>query len=345
MTESLKVLVYGAGAIGTYVGGSLALKGHEATFQEIPKAADYLRVNGLRLNIKNQTKTIEAPRVTTSVEESLKHGPYDVSIFALKSFDTEAALKQILPYSVDFPPVLCLQNGVENEAAISKVVGKDKVITGTVTSALGKPGPGEVVLERLRGIGIAEGHPLSEKLVAAFSDAVLNAQLFQNAMAMKWSKLLTNLLANASSAILDMPPAEIFANPSLYRLEVLQLREALDVMRAQNIPAVDLPGTPVQALAFAIRSLPLWLSHPLLARAVGGGRGEKMPSFHIDLHNGRGLSEVAWLNGAVIRSGKESGIKTPVNQLLTETLTQLTTKQIPLDTYAHKPERLIEQLP
>ena len=344
MTESLKVLVYGAGAIGTYVGGSLALKGHGVTFQEIPKAADYLQANGLQLNINGETSSLEKPRVTTSVEESLKYGPYDVAIFALKSFDTEAALKQIQPHSAEFPPILCLQNGIENEAAIARVIGKEKVITGTVTSALGKPGPGEVTLERLRGIGIAAGHTLSEKLVKAFNEADLNGQLFQNAAAMKWSKLLTNLLANASSAILDMPPAKIFASPQLYRLEIMQLREALAVMRAQNIRVVDLPGTPVRALAFAVRSLPLWLSRPLLARAIGGGRGAKMPSFHIDLHNGRGLSEVNWLNGAVVRTGNELGIKTPVSQLLTNTLTQLTTKQTPLDIYQHKPEILLGQL-
>ncbi|KAA3648737.1 MAG: 2-dehydropantoate 2-reductase [Chloroflexi bacterium] len=345
MSAPLKILVYGAGAIGTYVGGSLALNGHEVTFQEIPQAAEYLRENGFRLNIDGQTKTIIGSSITASVKESLEQGPFDVCVFALKSYDTEAALKQIAPHSTDFPPILCLQNGVENEAAITEVLGPDKVIAGTVTSALGKPGPGEVTLERLRGVGIATNHPLSRKLAEAFNEAGLNAQLFRNAAAMKWSKLLTNLLANASSAILDMPPGEIFANPSLYKLEIMQLREALAVMRAQNIPVVDLPGTPVRALAFAARSLPLGISRPLLTRAVGRGRGAKMPSFHIDLHSGRGKSEVGWLNGVVAGIGKELSIKTPVNQLLAETLSQLTSGQMPLDKYQHKAKDFLRQLP
>ena len=210
MSEPLKILVYGAGAIGTYIGGSLAIHGHQVIFQDIPKAVNYLRTNGLYLTIDGETKAIPEPRLTTSVEESLKHGPFDVAIFALKSYDTAAALEQIKPHASSFPPILCLQNGVDNEAAIGNVIGKEKVITGTVTSALGKPGPGQVVLERLRGIGIAANHPLAARLVAAFSDAGLNAELFQIPAAMKWSKLLTNLLANASSAILDMLPGEIF---------------------------------------------------------------------------------------------------------------------------------------
>ena len=156
--------------------------------------------------------------------------------------------------------------------------------------------------------------------------------------------MLTNLIANASSAILDMPPAEIFANPNLYRLEVEQLRETLAVMQAQSINVVDLPGTPVRLLAFAVRTLPLAISRPFLAKAVGSGRGGKMPSFHIDLHSGRGKSEIDYLNGAVVRAGQKTGIPTPVNQVLTETLLKLTRSESSISQFAHQPERLLEQL-
>ena len=66
---------------------------------------------------------------------------------------------------------------------------------------------------------------------------------------MKWSKMLTNLPANATSAILDMTAAEVFAHPGLFRLEMRMLRETLAVMRASRIRVVDLPGVPVRALA------------------------------------------------------------------------------------------------
>jgi 2-dehydropantoate 2-reductase len=162
---------------------------------------------------------------------------------------------------------------------------------------------------------------------------------------MKWSKMLTNLIANATSAILDMSPAEIFANPDLYRLEIEQLRETLAVMQVKNIQVVDLPGTPVRLLAFAVRYLPLVISRPFLSKAVGGGRGGKMPSFHMDLHSGRGKSEVDYLNGAVVRAGKETGVPTPVNQLLTETLLKLTNGETALTEFAHQPEQLLQFRP
>lgn len=348
----LKVLVFGAGAIGTYFGGSLALAGQQVVFVEQPKVVEDLRLRGLRLDLtldkRRQTK--DASRVdpvsfviVSSLDEALRYGPFDVALFALKSFDTQYALDEIKPYADKIPPILCLSNGVSNEPMIAEALGKDKVIYGTVTSAIGRRGAGDIVLERLRGVGVAQGHPLSEKLNTTFNAACLNSQLFDDAHSMKWSKMLTNLLANPTSAILDMTAREVFANSDLYKLEIEMLRECLAVMDAQGYKVVDLPGTPVRALAFATK-LPLWLSKPVLSRAAGTGRGGKMPSFHIDLHSGRGKSEVGYLHGEVVRAGKKCNVATPVNKVLTETLLGLTNKEIPLEEFAHKPEKLLSRI-
>jgi 2-dehydropantoate 2-reductase len=348
----LNVLTFGAGAIGTYIGGSLALAGHNVVFVEQAEVADELRERGLRLGLSldKRRKAKEAFLIDPSsfvtasnLEDALRYGPFDLAIYALKSFDTVSAMEGVEPFADKMPPILCLSNGVDNEPAIARVLGPDKVIYGTVTSAIGRHAAGDIVLEKLRGMGVAASHPLSNRLVAAFNDALLNAQKFEDADSMKWSKMLTNLLANPTSAILDMSAAQIYANKDLYELEIAMLRECLSVMAAQKIEVVDLPGTPVRALAFAI-GLPLWLSRPLLARAAGVGRGGKMPSFHIDLHSGRGKSEVDYLHGAVVRAGKKTNVPTPVNELLTETLLALTNGEIPLEEYAHQPEKLLSKL-
>jgi 2-dehydropantoate 2-reductase len=204
---------------------------------------------------------------------------------------------------------------VENEPEIALALGVDKVIHGTVTSAIGRRGPGDIVLEKLRGMGVAAGHPLSERLVSVLDAAYLNCRLFPNAASMKWSKI-TSLLANPHRD-LDMTAAKAL-NRDLYQLEIRVLRECLAVMEAQDIPVTDLPGTPVRLLAFAT-GLPWWLSKPFLSKAAGAGRGSKMPSFHIDLQSGRGRSEVEYLHGAVARFG--AGFP-PVNRLLTDTADQ-----------------------
>jgi len=342
-------LIFGIGAIGAYVGGSLALaeqtgrRSNRVVFVDRPAVAAEIRRTGIHLNIAGRNQVLHAPQVADSLEEALLSGPFDVAVFALKSYDTLNALEGMLPHLSQLPPFLCLQNGVDNEPTLQSLLGEGRVIAGTVTSAIGKAGPGQVALERKRGMGVAAGHALSLPIVQSLTEAGLNARLYPNAADMKWSKLLTNLLANASSAILDLTPAEIFSHPRLFRMEIAALREALQVMKAQGIHIVDLPGTPVRALALATR-LPAWLSRPLLQRAVGGGRGGKMPSFYLDLHSGSGKSEVGYLNGAVARHGERLGIPTPVNKLLTEVLLSLTRGETDPAEFARQPEKLLSRL-
>ena len=342
MDQKLSILCIGTGAIGTYIGGSLALHGHHVTFIDQPEVIASLHSSGLSVEITGQNFTVENPDLSSSLGTVLEKNVYDLCLFALKSYDTDSAISMMLPFRDKIPSILCLQNGVDNEPKLTKQFGENRVIPGTVTSAVGKKGNGSIVLEKLRGVGIASGHSLSPVLVDAMNKAGLSAKIYPNAASMKWSKMLTNLLANASSAILDMTPSQILADPALFRLEVTQLREALNVMKKQNILVTDLPGTPVRLLAFAVKSLPFSISKIALARAVGRGRGAKMPSFHIDLYSNRGRSEVGYLNGAVVRSGEKYGIPTPINGVLCQVLQDLTDKKIPISSFKHQPGKLLE---
>jgi 2-dehydropantoate 2-reductase len=339
----MKVLFFGAGAIGTYIGGSLALAGYPVAFIEQPEPAAALRKTGLRLTIANHTHTVPTPEVYASPAEGIAKAHADLMVFALKSYDTEAVTQTLIPMAGQLPPALCLQNGVENEAALEKAFGAGRVIAGTVTSAVGRGAVGEIRLERLRGMGIAGGHALSESIADAFQKAGLRAALFADARSMKWSKLLTNLLANASSSILEMTPAEVYRHPMLFRLERYMLRECLRVMRALDARVVDLPATPVRLLAFGAQFFPAGLAQPLLQRAVGGARGGKMPSFYIDLQSGRGKTEVRWLNGAVARFGAQAGIATPVNAMLTETLEGLAAGSLERAVFRKNPQALLSR--
>ena len=341
MAVRLNWLIYGAGAIGTYIGVSLILHGQKVVFIEQPAAASEILEHGLRLNIRGQEHRILHPEMTSDIPLALRKASFDIAVFALKSYDTHAFLDAMLPYVHLLPPVLCLQNGVENEAAIETIMGKGNVIAGTVTSSVRRRGPGDVLLERLRGVGVASGHPLSTTITQGLSESGLNAQLISSASAMKWSKMLTNLLANASSAILDMTPEEILHHPRLYAMEITQLREAILVMRAHHINLANLPGTQVKPFAWLVDNLPPWLSRFLLSRIASQGRGHKMPSFHIDLYSGSQRSEVDYLNGAVVRFGAMLNIPTPVNVWLNQTLQSLTQGKLPLEIYSHQPDKYL----
>ncbi|MCD4801608.1 MAG: ketopantoate reductase family protein [Anaerolineales bacterium] len=339
-----RFLIYGAGAIGTYIGGSLSLQGHQVVFLERDQDLKALQSRGLRMDIDGTQYQIPSPTCISSLDE-IKESKFDLIILALKTYhlvDILPDLKRLRKY---LPPILCLQNGVESEKILADHIGEDLVIPGTVTSAVERKGKGDITVRRLRGMAAADNHPISREILPIFNQAGLNLKLYAQPESLKWSKLLTNLMGNASSAILNLTPAQIYSDPDLFDLEHKQLRETLKVMSRMGIPPVNLPGVPVKLLALVVKYLPRQLSRPIFLKAIGGGRGGKMPSFHIDLYNGRGKSEVDQLNGAVVRAGKKIDVPTPVNQLFTRVLCSLILGEEPIKKYANKPEVLLALLP
>lgn len=342
--RKLRVLTFGAGAIGTYIGGSLALQGHQVIFLEREEKFPALREKGFFLEHNQGRDHLPRPELAPDLKTALSGTAFDLAIFALKSYHNPRVITDLERYRDSFPPLLCLQNGISNEKQLAGALGEEKIIPGTVTTAVQGVGTGDIVVEKKRGTGIGGDHPLCQGLVEVFNQAGLNASHYPDAEAMKWSKCLINLMGNASSAILDIPPGEIYRDAETFSLEIRQLREALAVMKSASIPPVDLPGVPVKLLAVLIQYPPLWLSRPILARAVSGGRGDKMPSFHQDLIKGKKYSEVEKLNGAVVQKGKSCGVPTPVNKVLTETLLALAAGEKSRDDYAGNPRALLTEL-
>jgi 2-dehydropantoate 2-reductase len=341
--NKLSVLCFGAGAIGSYVGASLIANGHHVVFLDRPETVKKLKNNGIQLDLINGEKIdLKNPVLTSDLDSILNEVKFDFSIIAVKSYDTDELLSQWSGLEKKIPPVLCLQNGIENEFKIGKIIGHENVIPGTVTTAIGKKENGTIVVEKLRGIGIFSNHVLSKLIISEMSKAGLNAHQYSNPNSMKWSKLLTNLTANATSAILSMTPGEILSDNSLFKIEIEQLRETLSVMRSLNIPVCNLPGTPVKLFAFLVKFVPRFLSKVILSKAMASGRGTKMPSFYIDLMSGRKKSEVDYLNGAVVRFGEKNKILTPVNVLLTETLVAITEGGLPHAGFINNPAKLIQ---
>ncbi|MBI9048299.1 MAG: ketopantoate reductase family protein [Anaerolineaceae bacterium] len=340
----LRVLCFGAGAIGSYIGGSLTLAGHCVVFLERPEMAEYFSKQGLSIDAHGQKNEIADLQVVGSIDEALTKGPYDVAILAVKSYDTAGLLTTLKPYAAALPAVVCFQNGVENEQKIAEVLGMPKVIYGSVTTAVGKPQPCEIQVEKLRGMGVSSNHSITPALVSALNSANLKAAQIFHADGMKWSKMLTNIMSNATSAILQMPPGDVFAHPGLYHLEVKQIREALAVMKHANIPLVDLPGVPVKLLMGVMKNLPEMISRPIVAGSVGKGRGDKMPSFYIDLAAGRPNSEVNYLNGAIVRYGERYNVPVPVNRALNRILTEIVEGKRNWQDYDHKPEKLLGEI-
>ncbi|HLB46121.1 MAG TPA: ketopantoate reductase family protein [Anaerolineales bacterium] len=340
----MNFLIYGSGAIGSYIGGTLALAGQTVTFLDRPAPAEILRARGITLHQDGGSRTARDLHLVTSAAEALAQRDLDCMIVAVKSFDTDGVISDIRAAGLTPPPIFCLQNGVDNEPKLREAFGADRVIAGTVLTAIGIRGPGDIVIERNRGLGLWGGHPLSERLASVFRSAGVMMQLYSNADAMKWSKLITNLMANATAAICDIGAEAVYAHPGLYDIEVRMMREALKVMDAKRLPVVALPRTPTRELNFALRWLPSRLYQPIIQRMVARGRGDKKPSFHQDLSAGKPRTEVNYLNGAVARHAEALGLHAPVNRALTEILEGVVAGKIAWDEYRGKPDRLVEEV-
>ena len=331
------ILCFGAGAIGSYIGGSLAIQGHEVHFLDRPDTLEKIKMNGIHLHLPNGKFKIEPDYLWDSISDAISKNKYDFSIVAVKSYDTDGLIEEWSNNLDKFPPVVCFQNGVENEEKIGLVLGKEKVIRGTVTTAIGR-NENEIVVEKLRGIGIEQKNQLTTLIIEAMQNAGLNAIGYNDALAMKWSKLLTNLTTNASSAILGMDPADILSDKELFKIEIEELRETIKVIHAMKLPIIDLPKTPVRLFSFVVKNFPVFLSQFVLKNFIAKGRGGKMPSFYLDLQSKRKKSEVDYLNGAVVRFGKKYGVQTPINEILTATLIQLTREEVPTSKFFNSPE-------
>ena len=189
---------------------------------------------------------------------------------------------------------------------------------------------------------IEPGHKAAS-IAGLLADIGFRVRTYRDWRAMKWSKLLLNMLANAIPAILDWPLEKAYANRDLYELERVALSEAQAVMRRMGIRAVSLPGYPVWLLARMLCALPATATYPLFRRMVLLGRGGKPPSLHIDLAQGRERSEVEFLNGAVVRAGEKLDVPTPVNRALYETLSAIARHEIAWAEYKGQAERLIRR--
>lgn len=320
----MDILVIGAGAIGGFIGGQLAAQ-HNVTLFDRTQLVDVVRARGLRIVTPAAEHVVRNLAAFTSLEEIFAHTPhFDLAIVCVKAYDTSNLIEPLRLYADRIDHFLTPQNGVSNEDTLGAAFGRAKIISGTVLNPIAVPDIGVVRLEKAgRGIGLAPVEGSIEPYINVLRGTQLPVRTYHDYRAMKWSKLILNLIGNATSAILDMTTRETFADRRVFKIEVAMLREALAVMRAQSIGVVDLPGSPVRLLAFGLRYAPQPILQPILQPMVAGGRGDKPPSLLVDMRSGRTQSEIDELNGAIVKAGKAVGMPTPVNVVLVNILHDL----------------------
>ena len=338
----MEILVYGAGAVGGYLGGKLALAGRRVTLVARPDTAEAINRDGLHITEDN--RTCRAPVKAVGGLAAVAAAPYDLIILGMKAYDLSNALAQLAPLCPEPARLMTTQNGIGVEELVAGRFGGERTLAGSVTIPISRGDPGHLVVERAgRGLGIAPLRPgqATDEWVSLFRAADINAGACADYRAMKWSKAFLNIMGNATSAILNRPPAELYRWPPILDLEMRMLRETLSVMKRLGIEVINLPGATARPLAHTLSYAPRILLRMVFTQVIVRGRGDKMPSFHIDLAAGKGQSEVAFHNGAIAAAGREAGVPAPVNAALNGTLQSLCHDKSRRAWFDGRPDRLL----
>lgn len=339
----MEIVVYGAGAIGGFLGGRLALAGHGVTLVDRPAMVELLNRDGLRISSGGRIETAPVRAVDSLGKAGVANA--DLILLGMKAYDLEAALDELAAVCPRPAQILSTQNGIGIEEMIAARFGPERALAGTVTVPISRDN-GLTVEREGRGLGLAPVRPglNIDEWVALFAGAGIRAGGLADYRTMKWSKAFLNIMGNAVSAILNRPPGELYRMGAVFDLEMRMLRETLAVMKALGLKLVNLPGASVRPLAGSLGYAPRFLLHAVYTQVIVHGRGDKMPSFHIDLTSGRGRSEVVFHNGAIAAAGRSCGVAAPVNAAYNDILMALSRGERSRAEFDGRPDRLLAEV-
>ncbi len=291
----MRFIIYGAGAVGGVIGGRLFEHGHDVVLIARGAHLAAIRENGLTVLSPAGSVTVSVPAVGAPREVDFRGG--DVVILAMKTQDTEPALAELLAAAGDQVPVVCAQNGVENERRAARrfanVYGMPVRLPATHLE------PGLVQADSSPWSGVLDiGHyPDGIDDVAIGVSAALAVSTFSSVpeprvMRHKYQKLLMNL-GNGIDAALGSPGG----GRDLGRRA---REEALACYTAAGIDCASDEEDRVRRGSF------------IQIGEIGGQR-RKGGSTWQSLARGRPDVEVDYLNGEIVLLGRQHGVPAPVN--------------------------------
>ena len=283
----MKVLVVGAGAVGSYYGGRLALAGHDVTLIGRKRHVDAIQSNGLTIDSKITGKH----RADVAAAETLfASKPPDLVLLCVKSYDTESAARNLKEFIAPQTVVLCLQNGIDNHEVAEHILNVSRMHPTVIYVNVRIAEPG--VVEHVARGEITLPVELSA-LAPVFDKAGIPAKTTDNILGMVWSKLLLNASCNALGMICAVSFGELIASPEMREVISGAVEEVVGIANAKGI---RIPGEDYSAQVIKT------------CESLGAG----LSSMLQDYRAGKKL-EIDALNGVVVRLGKELGIPTPYN--------------------------------
>ena len=288
----MRIVVMGSGGTGGYFGGKLARAGEDVTFVARGAHLENIRSQGLRVRSAVDGEWVVKARALEKLEGE---PPADMVLFCVKSFDTEAAAAVIKPVVGPDTGVLSIQNGVDNEETLVRLLGEGHVLGGMaqVFATIESPGVirhvqlGRIVFGEMDGRETARAWTF----LAACQRAQIPAELSAHVLQTLWQKYAF-LTAHAGVTALTRCPAGVVRSlPETRQLYRRLMEEMLAVAGAAGISLGE--GYIEQSF-----------------KMLDGMAEGFASSLQFDLVQGKRL-ELEALHGHAVRLGQRYGVPTP----------------------------------
>lgn len=298
----MKILVMGTGAIGGCYGGQLARSGEDVVFAARGANLQAIRERGLKVDSTSFGEFTVHPRAVGALDGTWKA---DLVLFCVKGYHNDQAMNDLAPAVADSTTILTLQNGIGSGDQLADRFGPEKILLGAAYIDAERPEPG-VFAQRGSPPRIVFGEENGEdteraaEIAGVFEGAGIETELSSSVLTALWGKLVYICALSGMSCITRSDFTDVLATPETYEVTMQVMTEALRVGQASGVPLDD--GLPDAVMAGFLQE------------------DGFVSSMYLDLLAGNPL-EVSLLNGAVARIGKEVGVETPANSLITSCLT------------------------
>ena len=312
-TAHPSVVVAGAGSIGCYVGGCLALAGRDVTLLLRPALAEIIASQGLRISdLNGSNRLLAPPAIKLATDPAAAFAEADIILVTVKSGATAAMAGLIAEYASSGVTVVSLQNGVGNaDLLLERLGGMGRIVAGMVPfNVMQSQGSGEPARFHRATSGtmlIGAGVP---GLCAALNAKGAAVAEHPDMARVLWGKLMLNL-NNALNALSGMPLAAQLADRRWRLILARQMAEALTVLKAAGIKPARIEGVAPRLIPRILR-LPNWLFRRV-ARRMLAIDPEARSSMWEDLHRHR-PTEIGYLQGAILALAQKHRVSAPLTE-------------------------------
>lgn len=240
MLTVMRIAIIGTGAIGAFYGACLDRAGHECWFLGRSDVAAIVD-KGLRVASPTGDMHLQPCRVT---DEPTAIPPCDAVLVTIKTTGNSDLPRLLQVPLTETGIVCCLQNGLDNEAEIARLLPAERVCGGLCFVCCNRLAPGEVVHLDYGNLMLGSHRPgpppaaLAE-LAAAWRQSGLTVDFLPDLAGARWRKLVWNVPYNGLSVLLDATTDRLVADAGLRQLVDELMQEVRAAAAAHGFPIED----------------------------------------------------------------------------------------------------------